>query len=138
MGLGVGLAPRALDRIGTSRRRLAFPTGEPDPRRPEHVVQVAGDSAEVRVDLTSSSAIIPSIAVRILSFAHWLYATSCRSWLLSAMAVLILAFHLRDQSLVDVRRDAQVCCDHRVRNVISRYAGVGHMHVIKSRSAAVS
>src|SRR5262249_51276266 len=50
VGLGVGLAPRAIDRIGASRRRLAFPTGEPDPRRPEHVVQVASDSAEVRVD----------------------------------------------------------------------------------------
>src|SRR5215471_18459959 len=50
VGLSVGLAPRALDRIGASWRRLAFPTGEPDPRRPEHVMQVAGDRAEVRVD----------------------------------------------------------------------------------------
>src|SRR5215467_3551388 len=50
VGLGEGLAPRALDRIGAAWRRLACPTGEPDPRRPEHVVQVAGDSAEVRVD----------------------------------------------------------------------------------------
>src|SRR5262249_44948429 len=49
--------------------------------------------------LASSSAIIPSIADRILSFAHWLYATSFRSWLLSAMAVLILAVPLWHQSL---------------------------------------
>src|SRR5262249_13707025 len=49
-GVGVGLAPGALDRIAASWRRLAFPTGEPDPRRPEHVVDVGGDSVEVRLD----------------------------------------------------------------------------------------
>src|SRR5262249_17705722 len=48
--------------------------------------------------LASSSAIIPSIAARILSFVHWLYATSLRSWLLSAMAVLLIsASHLGHQ-----------------------------------------
>src|SRR5262249_42538549 len=56
--------------------------------------------------LASSSAIIPSIAARILSFAHWLYATSFRSWLLSAIAVPILAFTFGINRLADVRRDA--------------------------------
>src|SRR5262245_32308436 len=50
VGLGVGLAPGSVDRIAPSRRHLAFPTGKPDPRCPEHVVQVADDSPEIRVD----------------------------------------------------------------------------------------
>src|SRR5262249_16608319 len=50
VGRGVGLAPGARDRIVASWRRLTFPAGEPDPRRPEHVVQIAGNGAKVRVD----------------------------------------------------------------------------------------
>src|SRR5262245_7442297 len=50
--------------------------------------------------LASSSVVIPSIAARILLFAHSLYATSLRSWLLSAIAIVISPSPLWDQPLV--------------------------------------
>src|SRR5215471_21291628 len=50
LGLRVGLVPGAPDRVVASWRRLAFPTGQPDPRGPEQVMQVASDGAEIRVD----------------------------------------------------------------------------------------
>src|SRR5262245_57805417 len=56
--------------------------------------------------LASSSVVIPSIAARILLFAHSLYATSLRSWLLFAIAIVISPSPLWDQP-VGGRRDAR-------------------------------
>src|SRR5262249_2743148 len=50
VGLLVGLVPGTPDRVVAPGWRLAFPTGQPDPRRPEQVMQVASDGAEIRVD----------------------------------------------------------------------------------------
>src|SRR5262249_52254222 len=46
----VGLLPGTPDWVVAAGWRLAFPTGQPDPRRPEQVMQVASDGAEIRVD----------------------------------------------------------------------------------------
>src|SRR5262249_48499161 len=120
VGLGIGLAPGAFDRIAASGRRLTLPTGEPDPRRPEHVVDVAGDRVEVRLDRPSEilrrhpvdrrqNLIVRPLVVR------------------DELAKLIAIRHGRpyissfDQPigrrLSRYARGAQVCRDHRMRTL---------------------
>src|SRR5262245_22571131 len=86
--------------------------------------------------LVSSSVVIPSIAARILLFAHSLYATSLRSWLVSAIAIVISPSPLWDQS-VGRRRDARANATQDTRCSRSVMRKLGRQQLLVEQGPAL-